>query len=903
MGAARLRLLLILFLLSPCLAQSPLNHSEPTAARTRLVGQYGKLPMAFEANQGQSDPRVRFLARGSGYELFLTPDEAVLELRAGSAPDLRQAATDEGPGSRATSVLRMKLAGANLMPTLSGAEELPGRSNYFLGNDPKEWRTNVPTYRKVRYQSVYPGVDLVYYGSQGQLEYDFVVAPGGDASRIALSFAGVEPKLDANGDLLLSMSGGDVRFRKPVMYQNVAGRKHLVDGHYALVAGDSVRFKVGNYDHNRSLVIDPILAYSTYLGGTQNDVAWAIAVDSGGNAYVTGQTYSVDFPVKNPIETYHTGGNCSATGQCFDVFVSKLNSTGKALVYSTYLGGINDDIGYGIAVDSKGNAYVTGWTNSDDYPTTAGALRSFCGELMVNGKPTATCNNQHIPDAFVTKLNATGSAIDYSTFIGGTGFDYASAIAVDAAGEAYVVGQTNGVLPTGNVNDPGFPLSTTAFQGSYVGGGPYTTFFVKLNAAGSGELYGTLLGSPTAQAQSFATGVAIDSAGDAYMSAYTGDKDFPTTPGAFQTTCKPAGIVCNTYRGIVAKFDPTKDAAASLIYSTYLGGVTTGGTQDKPFGIAVDSAKSAYVAGSCNSPDFPITKGAFQTTCNQVGGTCQTSFVTKLNATGTGLVYSTFLGNQPIKNVATNVTQGFAIHLDSAKDAYVTGSVVDTPGHLSFPVKNPVKTYVNGNDAFVTEFNPTGTALLFSTYLGGTSNDYGQGISVGPAGTIYVAGQTSSDNFPTTTGAFQTHFNGPEGGTGTDAFVARIALIGADMAVTNSAPATVTSGSNLTYTIVATNNGPDTASSVNVTDKTPTGTTFVSVSTTLGSCTAPAVGGTGTVSCKVTSLAKAAKVTVTLVVKVTALSGSTINDTATVSSAAFDPNTANNSAKRATKVQ
>jgi uncharacterized repeat protein (TIGR01451 family) len=899
MGAVRLRLLVIAFLLLPCFAQSP---HETSAAHAQLVGQYGKLPMAFEANQGQTDPRVRFLARGSGYELFLTADEAVLALRAGGAIDLRQNSSEESPRVRATSVLRMQLAGANLMPTFSSVEELTGRSNYFLGNDPKKWSTNVPTYRKVKYGNVYPGVDLVYYGSEGQLEYDFVVAPGGDPGRIALSFAGPQPKVDTNGDLLLSMSGGDVRFRKPVMYQNVAGRKHLVDGHYALVAGNSVRFEVGNYDRKRALVIDPVLAYSTYLGGTQNDVAWAIAVDSSGNAYVTGETYSLDFPVKNPLETYHTGGNCSATGQCFDVFVSKLNSTGTALIYSTYLGGINDDIGYGIAVDPAGNAYVTGWTNSDDYPTTAGALRVFCGELMVNGKPTATCNSQHIPDAFVTKLNATGSAIDYSTFIGGTGFDYASAIAVDAAGEAYVVGQTNGVLPTGNVNDPGFPLSTTAFQGSYVGG-PYTTFFVKLNATGSSELYGTLLGSPTAQAQSFATGVAIDSSGDGYMSAYTGNKDFPTTPGAFQTTCKPANIACNTYRGIVARFDPTKDGPASLIYSTYLGGVTTGGTQDKPLGIAVDSAKNAYVAGSGNSPDFPITKGAFQTTCNQVGGTCQTTFVTKLNATGTGLVYSTFLGNQPLRNVATNTTQGFAIHVDSAKDAYVTGSVVDTPGHLSFPVKNPVRKYVNGNDAFVTEFNPTGTALLFSTWLGGTSNDYGQGIAVTSSGSVYVAGQTSSDNFPTTTGAFQTHFNGPEGGTGTDAFVARIALTAADMAVTNSAAVSVTSGSNLTYTIVATNNGPDTASSVRVTDKTPTGTTFVSASTTVGSCTGPAVGGTGTVLCKVTSLAKAAKVTVTLVVKVTASSGSTINDTATVSSSAFDPNAANNSAKRATKVQ
>jgi uncharacterized repeat protein (TIGR01451 family) len=899
------RLLLIPFLLVPSLAQvNPQLPVRPVASAS-LVDQYGRLPMAFEANHGQWDPRVAFLARGSGYELFLTPDETVFELRPGGVHDPRnnrpQSGSQENSSRSAAAVLRMKLAGANIGPQVIGVEELPGSGNYFIGNDPKKWATNVPTYRKVEYKSVYPGVDLVYYGAQGQLEYDFVIAPRGDPARIALTFEGAQPTLTASGELLLRMSGGDVHFRRPVAYQKIGGSKHLVDGHYALGGSDSVRFEIGDYDHNRALVIDPVLAYSTYLGGTDNDVAWAIAMDSAGNAYVTGQTYSVDFPVKNPIENYHTGGNCSATGQCFDVFVTKLNSSGSTLVYSTYLGGINDDIGYGIAVDSAGNAYVAGATASDDFPTTPGVLRAFCGELFVNGKPTSTCNsNGHVPDGFVTKLNSTGSAIDYSTFIGGTGFDHATAIAVDAAGEAYVVGVTNGPLPTGNSNDPGFPLTTTAFQSTYPGGG-YTTFFVKLNAIASSEVYGSLLGSPTAQAPSYATGIAIDSSGDGYMSGYTGNKDFPTTLGAFQTTCKPGSSVCNGYFGIVAKFDPTKDAAPSLVYSTYLGG-STPAAQDKPFGIAVDSAGDAYVTGPSNSSDFPTTKGAFQTVCTPVGGACSTTFVTKFNATGTGLVYSTFLGNQPVQNFATNTTQGFAIHLDSAKHAYVTGSVVDTTGHLSFPVVNPVASYVSGNDVFVSEFNPSGKALLFSTYLGGTGNDYGQGISVGSAGNIYVAGQTSSADFPTTTGAFQTVFHGPDGG-GTDAFVSRIALTAADMAVTNSAPGSVTSGSNLTYTIVATNDGPDTASSVKVTDKTPTGTTFVSVSTTLGSCTAPPVGGKGTVTCKVSSLAKASSFTVTLVVKVTAVSGSTLNDTATVTSAAFDPNTANNTAKAGTKVQ
>jgi len=801
----------------------------------------------------------------------------------------------------------MKLAGANLEPTLHGLEELPGKTNYFIGNDPKKWTSNVRNYRKVKYESVYPGVDLVYYGSQRRLEYDFVVAPGADPAQISLSFEGAEPKLAANGELLLGMSGGEVRFRRPVVYQNVSGHRHLVDAQYALERGDSVGFAVANYDHKRALVIDPVLAYSTYLGGSDNDVAWAIAVDSAGSAYVTGETYSSNFPLKNPIEMYHAGGggHCSGdSGQCFDVFVSKLNSTGTALVYSTYLGGSADDIGYAIALDSAKNVYVAGQTYSDDFPVTAGVLRGVCGEVLVSGTPTPTCDARDISDAFVTKINASGSAIDYSTFLGGTGYDYATAIAVDAADEAYVAGVTNGPLPTGNPNDPGFPLSSTAFQSAYPGG-VYTTFFVKLNATATSEVYGSLLGSPTGNWASYATGVAFDKSGNGYVSGYTSDTNFPTTPGAFQTVCEPqtnSNTACYTDRATVAKFDPTKDAAASLVYSTFLGG-TGAGAQDKAFAIAVDSAGDAYVVGNAQSPDFPTTTGAFQTVCSPEPPQCHTTFVTKLNATGTGLVYSTFLGNQPVQNFATNTTQGFAIHLDSAKNAYVTGAVSDNTLHLSFPVVNPVATYAGGNDAFVSELNAKGSALLFSTWLGGTSDDYGQGITVGSAGNIYVAGQTYSDNFPVTTGAVQSTFKGPFGGSGTDAFVSRIALSAADMAVTNSAPTTIASGSNLTYTIVATNKGPDPAPSAKVMDKTPTGTTFVSVSTSLGSCTAPAVGGAGTITCKVTSLADAANLTVTLVVKVTALSGS-ITDTATVSStAAFDPNAANNSAKVVTKVQ
>jgi uncharacterized repeat protein (TIGR01451 family) len=898
----RISLFLILSLM--CAAQSAKTSSAgrgPQRGLSQVAAQYGKLLLAFEVNRGQTDTRVKFLSRGSGYTLFLTPEEAVIELRSGHSPLKR--ADSEDRFASVTSVLRMKLANANLQPVITGAEELPGKSNYFIGNDPRNWHSNVANYRKVKYEGVYPGVGLVYYGTQGQLEYDFVVAPGGDPHRIALQFDGARPALDTNGDLLLSMAGGEVRFRQPVTYQSAGGRRHLVDGHYVLAGSQLVSFEVGDYDRNLPLVIDPVLVYSTYLGGSVNDLAHAIAVDSAGNAYVTGETTSADFPTKNPIEgSYHSGGSCVTGPPCQDVFVTKFNVTGKALVYSTYLGGLSTDIGYGIALDSGKNVYVVGKTYSNDFPVTQGVLRAFCGELMVNGNPTSTCDG-NFPDAFVTKINAAGSAIVYSTFLGGTLNDWANAVAVDSAGDAFVVGRTDSPLPTGNPNDPGFPVTgATAFQPNFlVTDGTYTSFFVELNPTASSELYGTFFGSETESASSIATGVAVDKSGKAYLSGYTLASDFPTTTGAFQTACTPlSGGHCQENRGFVAKFDPTLSQAASLVYSTYLGGTGAGGTQFAPdfaYAIAVDSAGDAYVTGNAGTVDFPTTAGAFQTTCIVFSGACDAAFVTKFNATGTGLVYSTFLGDQT--NTNGNFAAGFGIQVDTKKNAYVTGIAAESNlGAPTFPMVNPIQTHGN---VFLSKFNPAGSSLLFSTLFGGKGDvaEQGNSVAVDSKTSAYVAGQTSSSVFTTTAGAFQTTF----GGGAWDGFVFKIATVAADLSITNSAPSTVASGSNLTYTIVATNNGPDTASMVQVKDTTPTGTTFVSVSTTLGSCAAPAPGGTGTVTCKVSSLANAASMTITLVVKVTALAGSIINDTAKVSSATFDPNTANNTAKAKTTVQ
>jgi beta-propeller repeat-containing protein len=407
-------------------------YSQPTN-QLQVSAAYNSLPLYFEANRGQTDPQVKFVSRGRGYTLFLTRRaEAVLVLRK-SEPKrdaLRPAALSSvaiAPESEPVgqaAVVQMKLVGANAKPQEEALGELPGKANYFIGNDPNKWRTNVPLYAKVRYREVYPGVDLVCYGNQRQLEHDFIVAPGGDPSSITISFHGAKKlSLDAEGNLILAIRGGEVRFQKPVVYQKIDGARREVSASFVLRDTHQVGFQVAAYDTSRPLVIDPVLFYSTYLGGTVNDQGSGIAVDSSGNAYVTGSTNSANFSTT-------TGAFQTALRGGADVFISKLNPTGSALVYSTYLGGSLDDGGLGIVVDSSGNAYVSGGTRSGDFPTTPGAFQT-----TVPG-PVGCIHGS------VTKLNPTGSALVYSTYLGGNQEDSANGIAIDSSGNAYVVGST-----------------------------------------------------------------------------------------------------------------------------------------------------------------------------------------------------------------------------------------------------------------------------------------------------------------------------------------------------------------------------------------------------------------------------------------------------------------------------
>jgi hypothetical protein len=698
-----------------------------TASRVQVSETYGKLPLHFEANQGQADPQVKFLSRGAGGTVFLTSTEAVFVLTASEPREASEAPkparTAEKQKNVKRTVLRTSLLGANHESRMVGQEELPGKANYFIGNDPAKWRTNVPTYAKVQYENVYPGIDLVYYGNRRQLEYDFVVRAGADPKTIALGFEGVDKlEVDGQGDLVLHTAAGLIRQRKPVIYQEVDGARREIAGGYVLKGERRVGFRVAAYAASRPLVIDPVLVYSTYLGSSASDAGTGIAVDADGNAYLTGSTPTSDFPT-TPGAFQTTNADSS------DAFVTKLNPTGSALVYSTYLGGNGDEAANGIAVDAAGNAYVTGVTvkvtgpTGNTFPTTPGGFQQGSSSGV---------------NAFVTKLDPTGSALVYSSFLGG-GADSGSGIAVDASGNAYVTGRTESTI---------FPTTPGAFQTTSAG--LADAFVTKVDPTGSALVYSTYLGGNGVEQ---GLGIAVDAAGNAYVTGQTESSNFPTTPGAFQTTFGGIGDA------FVTKVDPTGSA---LVYSTYLGG-SSSCCGDAGLGIAVDATGNAYVTGSTDSTDFPTTPGAFQQTTLGVAGA---GFVTKLNPTGSALVYSTYLGGN-----STTSALGLGIAVDSAGNAYVAGAAGP-----SFPTTagafQPTYSGRPFQDPFVTKLDPTGSALVYSTYLG---SQYNGSVAIAldtlPSPNAYVTGSTNATEFPTTPGAFQPASGGPS-----DAFVAKIAV-------------------------------------------------------------------------------------------------------------------------------
>ena len=623
--------------------------------------------------------------------MLLTPTKAVLDLRRPKQDTPVQAGqktilsrSDNGNGLRKTllttgaGIVQIKLIGANADAVIAGQHELSGKSNYFVGNDPKKWHTNVRLFARVYYENVYPGVNLIYYGNQRELEFDFILHPGASPRAIRLEIDGAKRLRLDHGDLVLTSSGTIIHLKAPHIYQERNKVREEVRGRYVIRRKNEVGFALAAYDRERTLVIDPVLAYSTYLGGNGDP---SIALDSAGNAYFTGISNSQD------------------------VIVTKLNRDGTALIYTTYFGGTAAEGGSAIAVDSAGNAYIAGITDSPDFPVINAIQPQFGGAGT---------------DAFVTKINPAGSALVYSTYLGGSNYDWGLSIAVGAGGGAYVTGMTN---------SSDFP-TLNAIQPNYLGNSfDYAAFVTKIGSAGK-LIYSTYLGGSK---ENEGHGIAVDSSGNAYVTGFTNSTDFPTV-NAIQPTFA-GGFTCPDTCGdpFVTKINASGTA---LVYSTYLGG----GNKDSGHSIAVDSIGNTYVTGTTVSTDFPMVN-AIQPT---YGGN-QDTFVTKFNASGNALVYSTYLGGS-----GGDSSGGIAVN--SAGSVYVTG----TTNSADFPTLNAIQPTKWGVDnAFVTEIDGYGTGLVYSTYLGGPQHTSGYSVVVDKQNSAYVTGTTGSQYFPTTLLALQ----------------------------------------------------------------------------------------------------------------------------------------------------
>jgi hypothetical protein len=779
-------------------ARTPLASApEPVAER------FGELPLSFEANRGQTDRQVRFLSRGSGYSFFLARAGAVLTF----ARDARSDAT----------VLRMRLAGANPNARIEGQGELPGKNNYFVGSDSSRWRTDVPTYSRVAYESIYPGISLIYYGNQRQLEYDFVVDPGADPGQIRLAVEGVETlTVDAQGNLVLHSTSGEVQLLTPRVYQQVGGHRTEIAGRWKLTAKNVAGFRLDSYDHSQPLVIDPVLMYSSFLGGSQQNGLNKIAIDAAGNAYVAGFTTSGDFPAApSPVST--TFGNGSPSR---GAFVAKINAAGTSLLYSTYLSGSVDEEATGLAVDSSGNVYVSGTTRSTDFPT-RNALQSTCATQIKAG----TCSS-----AFLTKISPTGDSLLFSTYLGGSGGESGRSLAVDASGSAYVVGVTSSV---------DFPVTAGAAQTKCGGACQQNAFVAKFAPSGDSLTYATYLGGSGVDD---AADIAVDASGSAYAAGKTTSADFPlATP--YQKSC-PADATSSSGACLATAFvTKIKADGSAFTYSTYLGGSL--GSQAA--GIGVDSLGSAYVAGSTQSADFPVVK-AFQKSCgiDKTSGACSVdAFLTKFAPSGKTLVYSTYLGGSG-RDEAT----GLAV--DAAGNAHIVG----TTESADFPTVASVQSSLKGaSDAFVARFSPSGSSLNFSTFHGGSATESGNAIALDAKGNVYVAGVTSSTDFPT-----QHPFQSSCAGACTNAFVTKMAVpLATTVTVspasdtvevnnTDSFTATVTPSGNVTWTLSGANCSGATCGSVSpVTTASGTPTTYTAPSTApLGTVTLTATSTDGT---------------------------------------------------------
>jgi hypothetical protein len=660
-------------------------------------------PLAFERYEDQ------FVSRTPGYTVFLEPRQATIALRSGAAQANTKQPSFTNGGTR--SFIRMRLLQSNPASTPLPEDPLLAKANYFIGNDPAKWRTNVPLFSRVRFPSVYKDVDLLYYGSQQHLEYDFVIRPGGEPQSISFAVDGASSAtVVQSGDLVLQTGSARAVLHRPIAYQIVNAQRHDVTASFLPLGGSSFGIRVARYDHKAPMIIDPVLAYSTYLGGSDDEGIFGIGFDDDGNIYVAGETSSLDFPQKGGIQN-RLGGN-------YDAFVSKFDPQGANLIYSTYLGGANYDHAIGIQVDEYGSVYLAGVTQSPDFPVEHARQPALAG--AANG--------------FVAKLSPSGSELVFSTYLGGQGFDQISALAIDHDNAIYVAGSTNSL---------DFPITSNAFQkqcdgGSHQGFCIGDAFAAKFDPSGQKLIYSTYLGGA---GYDLAAGISVNEHGEAYIAGQTGSSDFPTKNPYQRSLLGPNNA-------FISKLNV---AGSGLMFSTFLGGTGF----DRATDIALGHRGNIYVTGTATSLDFPLAR-AFQTT-NKSGFT---GFVTKFNPQASQLVYSTYYGG-------SGSDYPFRIAVNRHGEAALIGITSST----DFPTYRALNPSYSGGatDAFVVLLDRSGQQPLFSTYLGGTGNDYGYAVSVGCRDSVWIGGSTSSRDFPLTQAFQPVYAGGPF-----DAFLSRI---------------------------------------------------------------------------------------------------------------------------------
>jgi uncharacterized repeat protein (TIGR01451 family) len=907
-------------------------------------GLLGQLPLIFEPNEGQTDSRVKFVSHGAGYSLFLDSTGAVLAMQTAQPASAGQRVT-KLVTSRSVEAVRMTLVGANPGATVAGGDRLPGISNYFIGNDPKKWHTGIPQFAGVRYQSVYPGIDLVFYGSQGHLEYDFKVAPGADPSQAELQFDGAAKLELSGGDLILKGTGADVRLQAPRVYQTAAGHQQAVEGRFVLRAANRVGFEIGSYDRSRELVIDPTIAYSTYFGGTGNETYPSIAVNNDGFIYLAGSTTSTNLLTMYPPPIAPIQSTLNATAGAQNIFVLKLDPTAgpAGVLYLTYLGGSGIDSSVGLGVDAGGTAYVAGTTTSTNFPTSAGAFQtvpeagSTCAPLIAT--ETAPC---HVFVSAVNGLDTAGSvpALQYSTYLSGNGSEIASGLAIDNKGDVFVTGTT-----TSANSDTGFPstLFPPAYQQTSLGAIQFFVTEVSTKTSGLNSIfYSTYFGGSNGTIDT-GGGIAVDTTGNIYFSGTTNffnsgeatngtggltQGDFPilnayqpcldTPPPTvitFPVTCtQPASPVPTD--AFVAKLNPAnaQTGASQLLFSTYLGGSGT----DSSAGLTIDTTAAAiYITGSTNSGDFILPTGtaSFQecldtpvnpttAVCTAIAAPAPTDayvakFTNPTEASGAtsnsvSLSYFSYLGG-------TGNDSGLAIAVDTAGGALVTGATSSGPvGTTNFPVTTgAIQSVLNGpQNAFFAHIDTTtitGQSAVgsYATYFGGNGTDRGTSIAVDTSLNTYFAGDTNSTNFQVFA-PLQATLNGTGVGPNTDAFAVKLQTA-SDLCIRCIAPlispatTVVSAGNQVTITFTIINQGPDLATNITVTGQLSTGitATFNSATAGAGTCSVPTGGN---VVCTIPTLQAGSTSLVAMAVTPTTAGAGSILATVTNSN---DTNTSN----------